>query len=437
MKEIKAVSKRQSKLRSFLNELLLYSGQYALFYVIMNFSKEGIFYFQDKGHTLLLFILALQTIFLVYFGHKAFWRFLGSLIAPLFYTIIEYELDFQFAFNIAHIFFWFFSIPIGLIQAIQIKTERIAVKKVNEILITFLNILIFLFIYFYFDLKLGLEELLLDNSIDSAMYAERLTIFFLGGGILTFLTDPAHIYILVGGVILALSLAIGRVEILELNEEIKRLFGRYIDKGIRDRILRDGSGVSEKTEVCVLFSDIRNFTSISERFNPEEITAMLNLYFTEWELLSREFGGIIDKYIGDAVMMIFRDDQERASERAALCALSMLKSLPEIKDKLEEKGLPVLQDIGIGLHYGPVIAGDIGSRNRVDYTYIGDSVNIASRLEGVCKDIPSNLVVSHAVYQDLPGKLQEQFSRNKEDIYLKGKAQPIQIFFHHGKVPKG
>jgi hypothetical protein len=287
------------------NELLLYSGQYALFYIIMNFCKDRIGYFSDLGHVFLIFVLIIQTFFLIKFGNKVIQRILGSLIAPLMYSIIEFRLDYEFILNSAHIFFWIFSICIGIVQALQIKTTNMKIRKLNEVVITLLNILMFLFIYFYFDLFISSQDLLKQGIITQEIFNRQLNITKLVENISTFIKDPTHVYIIIGGVLLTASIATGRIEILKLNEKIKELFGKYVDKNVRDKILTDGIGRSEKKELCILFSDIRNFSTISESNSPKDITKMLNVYFSEWAETANKYNGIIDKYIGDAVTNSF------------------------------------------------------------------------------------------------------------------------------------
>lgn len=413
------------KIKKFVNELLLYSGQYALFYIIMNFSNEKLSYFKDLGHTILLLLLVIQTLFLVNFGSKMTWRFLGSLIAPFFYTLIEYKIDYGFLYNIAHIFFWIFSILVGFSQAIQIQLKNMKLKKINEYFITFTNVITFLFIYFYFDLSSELNKLLLNKKITLEQYDESLTVFHIKGNILEFLKDTTHIYILIGGLLLAFSIAVGRIKIIELNEKIKNIFGRYIDNDIRDKIIKEGHGKSEKKDVCILFSDIRNFTPLTEKNSPEEIIGMLNIYFSKWDYLAKKYNGTIDKFIGDAVMIAF--EGENSCNNAVNCSKGMLNDLDNLKKQLEEFELPTIENIGIGIDYGKVIAGDIGSENRVNYTFIGDTVNISSRLESLCKPLKKSLIISENVYNNLENK--SIFVLNEKDTFLKGKDLPIKTFY--------
>lgn len=413
------------KIRKFVNELLLYSGQYALFYIIMKFSNEKLSYFKDFGHTMLLLLLVIQTLFLINYGSKFFYRFFGSLIAPFFYTVIEFKIDYEFFYNTAHVFFWIFSILVGLSQAIQIKLKNIKYRKTNEYFITFTNVITFLFLYFYFDLSLELNKLLINNEITNNEYNKYLTVFYLKKNVLEFLNDTAHIYIMIGGLFLAFSIAVGRIKILELNEEIKNIFGRYIDNDIRDKIIKEGHGLSEKKDISILFSDIRNFTVLTEKNSPEEVIKVLNIYFSKWEYFAKKYNGTIDKFIGDAVMIAF--EGENSCNNSVNCSKEMLLDLKDLKQEFFERELPTIENIGVGIDYGTVIAGDIGSKNRVNYTFIGDTVNISSRLESLCKPLKKSLIISESVYNNLEDK--NDFILNETDTFLKGKEFPIKTFY--------
>lgn len=417
------------KIESFFDELLLNSGQYALFYLIMNFSKDGIGFFNDTGHTLLLFILLIQTSFLVYFGNKPNNRLLGNLIAPLFYTIREFNVDMVFVFKISHFFFWVFSFLVGFLQAVQLKTASLKVKIFNEYAITFINITIYIFLYFYLDVRADTDAMYKAKQITLEVFNHRLSIYGLIENLKEFYLIPNHRYVTIGGIVLAFSIAVGRIKILMLNEKIKKIFGRYVDDSIMNKIINHGAGKSEKTELCVLFSDIRNFTKISENSTPSDLTEMLNYYFTEWSDSAITFQGTIDKYIGDAVMMVFNQyDKKDAANNSIKCAIEMLAKMKIITQNLKERGLPVIEQIGIGIHFGAVIAGDIGSKNRVNYTYIGDTVNIASRLESKTKELGYELIISDVVYQMLLPELQNHFKKHHEGIVLKGKSQEFIVY---------
>ncbi len=220
------------------------------------------------------------------------------------------------------------------------------------------------------------------------------------------------------GLLLGATIAWNRVQIISLKDKIHKLFGEYVDSTVRDKILSKNA-LSERKKATILFSDIRGFTTLSETYTPEEITELLNQYFSVWDKQVKIYRGIIDKFIGDAVMIIFEKEQD-----AVLCAESVLHHMPQLHKELQVNKLPAIT-IGIGIHTGTVIAGTIGSASRKNYTVIGDTVNIASRLEGLCKKYHQELIISETTYAKLTAK--KTFSRLTK-VILRGKKKSITIY---------
>ena len=418
----------ESPVQRFFDEILLNSGQYALFYILMHFSNDGIGYFTNFGHSILLLLLVIQTLFLALKGRSPLLRFLGSLIVPASYTIVELREGIQFVLNMGHMFFWIFSILTGLLQVAALKMQKSKWNAAPEIALTFVNVFIFIFVYFYFDLTLGFQARLDAGLISEAVYQDSLVVSGFVPGFRDFLADPAHIYVILGGLLLGTSISIGRRKIILLKDKINELFGTYVDRGVRDRIMSEDRPVSERKRMCVLFSDIRNFTTKSESNNPEQVTEMLNRYFTAWDRIVTQHKGIIDKFIGDAVMVIFDDREDAvACSDAVRSSMDMLGSLAGLDAELQSAGLPAVGAIGVGIHLGEVVVGDIGSERRKNYTVIGDSVNIASRLEGLCKSAAARLIVSEDVYTALDDELKREF-RSLGAATLKGKSSKIRVY---------
>ncbi|MBU44696.1 MAG: adenylate cyclase [Spirochaetaceae bacterium] len=212
-------------------------------------------------------------------------------------------------------------------------------------------------------------------------------------------------------------------------EAQKTLLSRYFSPELAQRLtsnpdqLRSG----ERRYVTVLFSDIRGFTTISEGIPPEDLARMLTEYRESVTEIIFRHGGMIDKFIGDAVMAVFGVPETRGNQedaRAAVdCARELLSSLPDFNRRLE-KWLPTKLDIGIGIHCGEVFAGTIGSENRLEYTVLGDTVNTASRLEGLCKRLKRRLVVS----KDLVDLLASAEFESIAQVQVRGRNQPVQVF---------
>ena len=421
-----------------VRELLLSSGQFALFYILMNFSQSGMLFFDNAGHVALLGFLVLQTVILVLFGKNPAIRFLGSLIAPLIYTLMESREGWDFILNAAHIWFWAFSAATGAFQAFILTTKNQRARIALEFILTVTNVGCFLLLYFYFDTVRTVQDIIASSAMRNLpdLQAE-LTIQAIGAWFPVFLSDPTHIYILAGGFLLAVSIGLGRADVLRLKERINTLFGQYVDEDIRDRIVAGGEARSQNADLCILFSDIRNFTGISEANDAQAITGMLNTYFSRWTATIRKHGGIVDKFMGDAVMAIFGLEQSKprkgtkgtasACDSAVACFAEMRESIPELLAELSENGLPAITDFGVGIHFGTAVIGDIGSDERKNFTVIGDSVNVASRLESACKTIMTPCVISEAVYSRLDAENQVRFTALGR-LKLKGKTESLRVY---------
>lgn len=185
---------------------------------------------------------------------------------------------------------------------------------------------------------------------------------------------------------------------LKEKEAMRDAFGKAVAPQVRDYLMdKNGSLGGEIREVTIMFCDIRGFTSLSENMSADKIVTMLNEYFTAMEKCIARHNGVINKYIGDAVMAIFGApvaDENQASD-AFLAALEMRAVLIELNESFEKEGLPHLA-FGIGIHTGNVLAGNIGAARRMEYTVIGDAVNTASRIEGLCKEYKKDLLISES-----------------------------------------
>jgi adenylate cyclase len=167
-----------------------------------------------------------------------------------------------------------------------------------------------------------------------------------------------------------------------------------------------GSGVSAQlADVCVLFSDVRDFTTLSENMPPEVVTTVLQRYFDRMVHAVHRYDGTVDKFIGDGMMVLFGAPMKSDDPcgDAVQCALSMMSELDRLNVDFEREGLPTLT-IGIGVNYGAVTVGNIGSSERHNYSAIGDAVNVAARVEGLTKDLGRKIIVTDAVVSRVEGR---------------------------------
>lgn len=228
------------------------------------------------------------------------------------------------------------------------------------------------------------------------------------------LTDPslfffrAFILVIAGGFVGLLSV-VARSHIRKVLEEeqdrerVTRLFGEYVSPEVAKKLVSERSKIAgECKQVAVLFSDLRGFTTLSERTAPAELVQRLNEYFDRMVEAIGEHGGVVDKFIGDAAMAVFGGvlPVDNPCDAAVGAALAMRARLAELNSEREKAGRPRLEN-GVGVHFGEVLQGSIGSRGRKDFTVIGDAVNIASRIEGLTKETEQRIVLTREVYDRL------------------------------------
>jgi adenylate cyclase len=218
------------------------------------------------------------------------------------------------------------------------------------------------------------------------------------------------------------------IEDISSEKRMKSTMSRYMDPGIADKLVASGAEVlgGQSVRATVLFSDVRGFTTITEQLGAQGTVALLNEYFTLMvDCIQRE-EGMLDKFIGDAIMAAFgipvaHDDD---ADRAVRAAIAMMRELHLWNcQRISEGKLPV--DIGIGLNTDTVVSGNIGSKKRMDYTIIGDGVNLAARLESACKQYGAHILISEFTQKQLRGTY---YTRELDVVVVKGKTQPVAIY---------
>jgi class 3 adenylate cyclase len=231
----------------------------------------------------------------------------------------------------------------------------------------------------------------------------------------------------------ALGEAVNRMaEGLARREFVERTFRTYVDKNVADRILAAGDTIaSQRMKAVVLFSDIRGFTGMSEKLSPEEVVTILNDYFEEMVGAIKAEGGVIDKFIGDAIMAVWGVPTEvpDAPRRAVAAALAMRAAMARICEKFAALGYPRI-GIGIGINVGDVVAGPLGTKDKKEFTVIGDTVNTAQRAEA--NATAQQILITEAVYRAVADQIDADAL---EDRMVKGKAEPVRFWSVRG--PRG
>lgn len=211
--------------------------------------------------------------------------------------------------------------------------------------------------------------------------------------------------------------------------ELQGAFSKYVSGDVLKEILKNPAKIAlggEEREITVLFSDIRGFTALSEKTTPKELVRILNKYFTAMTKEILKNHGVLDKYIGDAIMAFWGAPlpDENQAENALLAAKGMVERLKEVNRELGERGDPTIS-IGIGIYTGPAVVGNMGSEERFDYTAMGDTVNVASRLEGLNKEHKTTLIIGESTKEKIKSPLEAKFLG---EVPVKGRAVPVKIY---------
>ena len=213
----------------------------------------------------------------------------------------------------------------------------------------------------------------------------------------------------------------------KLRQLIKKQFEHYLDPRQVKRLQNNPELLKlggEKKYATFLFTDVRGFTSLSESLPPEDVTYIMNKALTAQQKAVQKFGGMVDKYIGDAMMAIFNAplDQKDHETKAVDCALDIIKNMEDLNKEFKKKGMPSIA-IGIGINSGKAVIGNMGSESRFDYTAIGDAVNTAARLESATKEVGVDLLIGESTAQFT------KFELNLiSTIKVKGKADALDIY---------
>ncbi len=218
------------------------------------------------------------------------------------------------------------------------------------------------------------------------------------------------------------------------KRKVRSAFGQYLSPEVIRRLLLNPELVEpRKTEITVMFSDIRGFTTISEKLDAQELALFLNSYLSDMTKIVFDTQGTLDKYIGDAVMAFWGAPYENEHHAIDACnaALDMMSRVRELQTKWAAEGKPKL-DIGIGLNSGVASVGNMGSALRYGYTALGDAVNLSSRLEGLNKDYGTHILANESTFQ--AAKAGGFLFRELDVIRVKGKLQGVTIYELYGRI---
>ncbi len=217
-----------------------------------------------------------------------------------------------------------------------------------------------------------------------------------------------------------------RLRLYQERHVLRDTFSRYVSPELCEEILKNPGLLSlggQRQQVTVLFADIRNFTSMSEAMAPEAVVEVLNTYFTEMVDLVFKYQGTLDKFVGDALMAVFGVPLPipQAAPQAVRCALAMQRHLKQ----MQAAGKTPIQGMRIGINTGEAIVGNIGSTKRMDFTVVGDVVNVAARLQELAKELEADTLISEATFRELAGQFE---AVPGPATVLRGRKEPTPIY---------
>ena len=198
------------------------------------------------------------------------------------------------------------------------------------------------------------------------------------------------------------------------KRRVRNLFSRFISPEMVDQMMstQDLNSLNKRSDVSIIFSDIRGFTTLSEKLSPEDVVALLNPYLEAMSKVIYKHGGTVDKYEGDAIIAFFGEPVpfKDHAVRALRASLDMRVALDELRKQWEKEGRPNQIEMGIGINSGEVFVGLLGSAQRINYTVIGDNANLASRLQDLTKTYAWPILISESTYQQVKDEFDTEFA---------------------------
>jgi class 3 adenylate cyclase len=216
---------------------------------------------------------------------------------------------------------------------------------------------------------------------------------------------------------------------VEEQEQTLRLFVRYVPEQVVKKTLENSQEAifqGELRDVAVLFCDIRGFTPMSEELSPKEVVSFLNDYYTIMSEIVKQYNGTVNQFVGDEIFAAFGAPEMFPDNEtnAVFCAIKMMENLEKLNEKYKEKFKREIQ-MGIGVNYGEVVAGNVGSAERIRYSLTGDTVNTGKRIESITKDYPNSILISNSIYERTKEVID---ARAWDPILVKGKREKIQVY---------
>jgi class 3 adenylate cyclase len=411
--------------RRFFDEFFLYSSQFFVFFILMLLITPTADSFGPASLVIVTLFLIIQIFLLVGQGHKPILRILFSLITPAAYTLVQMLTSSFSLLDMANTFIWGAAIYVGLFQAVALSAPGTWIKRAAEALLAIGAVLVFIFFYFYLDLRLGVARRLVSGEISRSQFAKALSMKSFGPSFLKFIESPQNVFLVFGVATFGLMLLASRVTALSLRSRISRLFGSV---RAEEKAVGPAEAAGQATTVTVISSDIRDFTSLAEKLSPERSVSLLNRYYALWAVAAEKNGGRIAGTAGDTVLVVFGLLGEKdAAERALACAREFIAELPGLRDDLLAASLPAPAEVSVGIHSGSIVAGDLGIAGSKRLGVFGEAVSVAARLDSLCRELKQDLLLSQSVFRQLELESQARLVRIGE-VLLRNSTQPVPVY---------
>ncbi len=411
--------------RRFFDEFFLYSSQFVVFFILMLFITPSADSLRPAALLIVGGFLVIQIPLLVRQGHKPLLRVLFSFITPVGYVLVRTLTGTFQAYDMANIFLWGSALYVGLFQAISIAGSGRGIKRFAEGLLAFGAVIIFVFFYFYLDLRLGLARRLAAGMITQIGYQAALDIRSFPPAFLDFLESPQNGFMILGAGTFGIMILGSRVKIIGLRARISRLFNSTHRD---DKATEHDGAIGQAASVTVISADIRDFMGLTELVSADRAVAILNRYYSLWAVAAERHGGSVSGVAADSVLIVFGLLGEKdAAARALASALDFLAELPGLRDDLVSASLPALTDVSIGIHSGTIVAGELGLAGSRRLAVFGEAVSVATRLDSLCREFKQDLLLSQPVFRQLALESQSKLVKIGE-VLVRNSTQPLPVY---------
>ncbi len=411
--------------RRFFDEFFLYSSQFIVFFIIMLLITPGADAMNPAAVVIVALFLLIQILLLVGQGSKPLLRVLFSFITPAGYALVR-SLNGGFILaDMGHIFLWIAALYVGLFQAFSIGARNRWLKSLAEVMLATGSVMVFVFLYFYLDLRVGLSAEVAKGSLSMADFRKALDFRVFPHAFMDFVASPQNAFFAFGGATFAVMILANKVQVLSLRRRIASLFG---EARLQTPIGGDNRALGEEISVVVLSGDILDFTGFAARLPAARAVDALNRYYSLWSLVTEEHRGKVVSITGDSIIAVFGLlGSKEAAEEAVATARDFFEALPGFRDDLQAASLPVFEGVSVGIHAGTIVAGDLGLPGEKRIGVFGEAVSVAARLDSLCREFKQELLLSQPVFRQLGLESQARFTSLGE-VLLRNSTQPVPVY---------